>query len=360
MPEPRMISAGDAILEATDLAMATDPSVFLMGEGVADPKGIFGTTVGLVQKYGRERVVECPIAENGWTGIAVGAALSGRRPIVVHQRVEFALLAMEQLANNAAKLHYVSNGRHKVPLVVRLIVGRGWGQGPEHSQSLETLFAYIPGLKVALPSTAADAKGMLLAAVADDNPVIFLEHRWIHYAVGAVPEGAVPVPLDGPRTLVEGSDVTIVASSYTTLEAMQAVEVLALNGVQAELIDLRVVRPLNTRPIIDSVRRTGRLVAVDLGWRTLGPAAEIVAQVAEHCHGALRAPPRRLGLGDHPTPSSRSLAQVYYPRSVEIAVAAAQAVGMPAERLRAVTEELERRRSSVPFDKPHPAFRGPF
>lgn len=360
MPEPRMISAGEAILEATDLALARDPSVFLMGEGVADPKGIFGTTVGLAGKYGRDRVIECPIAENGWTGIAVGAALCGRRPMVIHQRVEFALLAFEQLANNAAKLHYVSNGRHKVPLVVRLIVGRGWGQGPEHSQSLETLFAYIPGLKVALPATAADAKGMLLAAVEDDNPVIFLEHRWMHYAVGAVPEGYAPVPLDGPRRLVEGADVTIVASSYTTLEAMQAVEVLALNGVRAELIDLRLARPLNAAPIIDSVRRTGRLVAVDLGWRTLGPAAEIVAQVAEHCHGSLRAAPRRLGLGDHPTPSSMTLAQVYYPRSVEIAVAAAQAVGLPAERLHAVTEELERRRSSVPIDKPHPDFRGPF
>lgn len=360
MPEPRMISAGEAILEATDLAMARDSSVFLMGEGVADPKGIFGTTLGLAEKYGRARVVECPVAENGWTGIAVGAALCGRRPIVVHQRVEFALLAMEQLANNAAKLHYLSGGRHRVPLVVRLIVGRGWGQGPEHSQSLETLFAYIPGLKVVLPSTAADSKGMLLAAIEDDNPVIFLEHRWTHYAMGEVAEGYAPTPLDGPRRLVAGDAVTIVASSYMALEAMQAAEVLAEHGVAAEVVDLRVARPLNMAPILDSVRRTGRLVAVDLGWRTLGPAAEIVAQVAEHCHGSLRAAPRRLGLGDHPTPSSRSLAQVYYPRSVEIAAAAAATLDLPAEKLAAITAQLEERRSSVPFDKPHPAFRGPF
>ena len=220
----RVMTAAEAIREALDAAMSADPAVYLIGEGVADPKGIFGTTLGLAEKYGPQRVIEMPVAENGLTGVAIGSALMGQRPVMIHQRVEFCLLAMEQVVNNAAKLHYVSNGRHRVPLVIRLIVGRGWGQGPQHSQSLEALFAHVPGLKVVMPATAADAKGLLLGAIADDNPVVFIEHRWIHYARGRVPDGAAPMPLDGPRRLRAGGDVTVVATSYMVLEAMQAAE----------------------------------------------------------------------------------------------------------------------------------------
>jgi pyruvate dehydrogenase E1 component beta subunit len=356
----RVITAADAIREALDQALAADPAVYLMGEGVADPKGIFGTTTGLAQKYGPDRVIEMPVAENGLTGVAIGSALMGQRPVLIHQRVEFCLLAMEQLVNNAAKLHYVSGGRHAVPMVIRLVVGRGWGQGPQHSQSLEALFAHVPGLKLVMPATAADAKGLLLGAIADDNPVVFLEHRWVHYVSGQVPELAMPLALDGPRRLRIGEDVTVVATSYMVLEALQALDSLAGAGVSADLFDLRVLRPLEVAPIVESVRRTGRLVCVDTGYTTYGIGAEVAQRVTEACFGALRAPPRRLGLPDHPTPSSRTLAEAYYPRSSHIAAAIGEVASLNPAAVTAAQELLAARREDLPLDIPHPSFRGPF
>ncbi len=360
MPAERILSAAEAIREALDHALASDPAVYLMGEGVADPKGVFGTTQGLAERYGPDRVIETPVSENGFTGVAIGSALMGQRPVLVHQRVEFCLLAMEQVVNNAAKLHYVTDGRHKVPLVIRLVMGRGWGQGPQHSQSLEAMFAHVPGLKVVMPSTATDAKGMLLAAIADDNPVIFMEHRWIHYARGAVPEGGAAVPLDGPRRMHEGDAATVVATSYMALEAMQAADALAEAGCAIDLFDLRVLRPLRLDAIVESVRRTGRLVFVDTGWTAFGIGAEVTARVAETCFGALRAPPRRIGLPEHPTPSSRSLAVDFYPRSEHIAAAVGEVADLGMATVGRVREALVARRSDTPLDIPHPSFRGPF
>jgi pyruvate dehydrogenase E1 component beta subunit len=292
--------------------------------------------------------------------MAVGAALLGSRPIVIHQRVEFALLALEQLANNAAKLHYVSNGQHRVPLVVRLIVGRGWGQGPAHSQSLEALFAYLPGLKVVMPSSAADAKRLLLAAIADDNPVIFIEHRWVHYATGHVPEVMAVESLDGPRRLREGKDVTVVASSYMTLEALQAAEALAKRGCEVDLIDLRVVSPLRHELVAESVRRTGRLVVLDTGYADFGVGAEICARITRECWSSLKGAPERIGLASHPTPSSAALAERYYPRSPALAEAIGRCVALSEERISEVMAELTAERDRLPCDIPHPAFKGPF
>ena len=360
MHEARLITAGEAIREATDLAMAADPTVILMGEGVADPKAIFGTTANLSQKYGSQRVIELPLSENGFTGIAIGAAMNGQRPIIVHQRVEFCLLAMEQLVNNAAKIHYVSNGAHRAPIVVRLIVGRGWGQGPAHSQSLEALFAHIPGLKVVMPSSALDAKGMLLASIMDDSPVIFIEHRWIHYVKGHVPPGMHVTPLDGPHRLREGDAVTVVSNSYLTLETIRAADELAKAGIFVDHFDLRVIRPLNVDPIVDSVRRTCRLVTVDTGFMTYGIGAEIVSRVMERCCLQMKAAPRRIGLPEHPTPSSRSLAATYYPRSPDIASMIAEVAGAPAAHIADLKSRLSIERESVPLDVPHHSFQGPF
>jgi len=356
----RLITAAEAILEATDLCLAADPRVYLMGEGVADPKGIFGTTSGLVARWGGDRIVEMPVAENGLTGIAIGSALRGRRPVMVHQRVDFALLALEQLLNNAAKTFYVTNGHHTVPLVVRLIIGRGWGQGPEHSQALEPLFAHVPGLKVVLPSTPYEAKGMLISAIEDDNPIIILEHRWIHYATGHVPAGHYTVPLSGPRRLVEGQDVTIVASSYMTLEALEAVAAMKEVGVGVDLFDLRVLQPLDLEPIVESVKRTGRLIIVDTGFKLYGIGAEIAAAVTERCFASLKAAPRRLGLPNYPTPSSRGMIGDYYPGSPEVIAVASQLIPEAAERLAGASERVKSHRTAVPVDIPHPAFKGPF
>jgi pyruvate dehydrogenase E1 component beta subunit len=301
-----------------------------------------------------------PVAENGLTGIAVGTALMGQRPVMTHQRVDFALLCLEQLFNTAAKSHYVTGGKHRVPLTVRMVIGRGWGQGPQHSQSFEAMFAYVPGLKVVMPSTPYEFKGMLHAAIDDDNPVMVLEHRWLHYVTGAVPEGRYVAPLTGPKVVKPGERLTIVATSYMVLEALRAATALEHVGCSVEVIDLRVLRPLNLAPILASVHKTGRLIVCDTGWKQFGVGAEIVASVVEQAFDALKQPPARIGLPDHPTPSSLALAEVYYPDSKDIVEKVGQLCGLPAAAIAEARTEVEAARKGVPIDKPDPAFKGPF
>ncbi|WP_054775080.1 alpha-ketoacid dehydrogenase subunit beta, partial [Methylogaea oryzae] len=246
MPEAgRQLTQIEAIREALEQAMAEDERVILVGEGVPDPKGVFGTTAGLQERFGKQRVFDSPIAENGMTGICIGAAMSGLRPVMVHQRIDFALLAMDQIVNNAAKWRYMFAGQVNIPLVIRVIVGRGWGQGPQHAQSLQALFAHIPGLKVVMPSSGYDSKGMLLAAIRDDNPVIFIEHRWLQTLRDIVPEEPYVVPLDQALICHPGRHATLLAFSYMTVEARLAAEALADYGIELEVIDARCVRPLD-------------------------------------------------------------------------------------------------------------------
>jgi pyruvate dehydrogenase E1 component beta subunit len=360
MENSRKISFGEAVREALALAMERDSSVFLMGEGIGDPSSFFGTTKGLAAQFGNARAVEMPVAENGMVGVAVGAAMMGQRPVLSLHRVEFALLAIEQIVNNAAKSHYVSNGKHTVPLVIRLIVGRGWGQGPEHSQSLEAVFGHFPGLKVIMPTMPADAKGMLLAAIEDNNPVVVIEHRWLHSTVGHVPEEYYTTPLTGPAILRPGRDVTVVATAQATLEAVRAADILADHGVSAEIVDLRVVRPLNLAPIEESVSRTGRLITIDTGSRTYGVGAEICASVAENCHAALRSGPVRLGLPDHPTPSSRGLIPGFYPDAIKLVEKIGAMLSLPAGTVESMVRRLCDLNGDQPVDTPNPFFKGPF
>lgn len=360
MHEVRVITAAEAIHEALNLALAQRQDTYLLGEGVADPGGIFGTTKGLIDIYGPQRVVEMPVSENGLTGIAIGSAMMGRRPIMTHQRIDFALLCLEQLFNTAAKSHYVTNGAHRVPLTVRMVIGRGWGQGPQHSQSLEAIFASIPGLKVVMPSTPVDFKGMLLASIEDDNPVIFIEHRWLHYVSGYVPTGWYTRPLDGPVKVHDGDRATIVATSYMTLEALRAAAALSRHGCAIDVFDLRVLRPLNLAPILKSIHRTGRIIVCDTGWRTLGLGAEIVAQIVEQAFSELKRPPIRIALPDHPTPSSLALAESYYPGSADIIKAAQKLCDIDENDAASAREEVIALRQGVPIDKPDPAFKGPF
>lgn len=360
MAELRILTAGEAICEAQEIALRKFPECFILGEGVTDPGRIFGTAKGLIETFGANRVVEMPVAENGLTGVAIGSALLGQRPIMVHQRVDFSLLCLEQLFNTAAKSHYISNGAHRVPLTVRMVIGRGWGQGPTHSQSLETLFAYIPGLKVVMPTTPAEFKGLLLAAVQDENPVIIIEHRWLHYVNGHVPECYYTLPLDQPRLALEGTDVTIVATSYMLMEALRAADALAEIGCSAEVVDLRVLRPLNTEIILQSARKTGGLIVCDTGWKTLGIGAEIVAQVAEKLPGGLLRPPQRIGLPGHPTPSSIKLAEKFYPDSSDIINAVQINCGLTEAKADYAKSQARKARGEVPIDQPDPAFEGPF
>lgn len=346
----RELRYSQAIHEALDLCLAKDPSVYLMGLGVPDPKGIFGTTLGLQKKYGEDRVMDMPTAENGMTGVALGSALVGMRPVMVHQRMDFAVLAMEQIVNQAAKWHYMFGAKAKVPMVIRLLIGRGWGQGTQHSQSLHAWFAHIPGLKVVMPATAADAKGLLISAIEDDNPVIFIEHRWLHNVKGLVPTGVSREPIGKARVVREGTDVTLVAVSYMTLEAIRAAEYLAEEGVSAEVVDLRSVRPLDRETVLASIRKTGRLVMADTGWATAGISAEILAIATEDAFDALKAAPIRLTLPDCPIPSTPGLANECYPHANDLAAAACRTLG----------KAFKPRPLRMPLDIPDASFTGPF
>lgn len=360
MAELRTLSTGDAIREGLTEAARKNPDVIFMAEGVADPSSVYGTIKDIGRHIAPERVVEMPVSENALTGVAIGAALAGKRPVLSFHRVEFALLAMEQIVNNAAKAHYISNGRHRVPMVMRLVVGRGWGQGPEHSQSLEAIFAHIPGLKVVMPTYPRDAKGLIIAAVEDDNPVIVIEHRWCHYVLGQVPEGYYVEPLDGPRAVRTGKDLTVVATSYMTLEAVRAAEQIEKLGVSATVFDLRVLRPLTLDRVFASVAQTGRLMTVDTGFRKFGIGAEVVSEVVANCFDRLKAAPVRLGLPEHPTPSSRGLVRGFYPDAGRILREAGAGLGIASDRIEGAVRELEAQRKGLPIDVPDPFFKGPF
>jgi len=344
----------EALNEAVDQCMARDPSVYIMGLGVPDPKGIFGSTVGLQQKYGTTRVMDMPCSENGMTGVAIGSALVGMRPVMTHQRVDFALLAMEQIVNQAAKWHYMFGGKLSVPMVIRMIVGRGWGQGPHHSQSLQTWFAHIPGLKVVMPSLAYDAKGLLIAGIEDNNPVIFIEHRWLYNISDRVPEEYYSVPLGKARMMREGTDVTMVGVSYMSLEALRAAERMEKEGISAEVIDLRSIRPWDEEMVLESVKKTGRLVVADNSWKSFGVAAEIVSTVTEKAFSALKAAPERVALPDCPSPTSPALNEHFYQRAGHIHLAAKRALGLdPVTDLLAVA-------AGQRLDVPDASFKGPF
>jgi acetoin:2,6-dichlorophenolindophenol oxidoreductase subunit beta len=352
----RQLRYADALQEAQAIALERDQSVYVVGLGVPDPKGIFGSTLGLQRRFGVDRVMDMPLAENAMSGVIIGSALTGMRPILTHQRVDFALLSLEQLINQAAKWHYMFGGRCKVPVVVRMIIGRGWGQGPQHSQSLQAIFAHVSGLKVAMPATAYDAKGMLIAAVEDDNPVIMLEHRWLYDVRDNVPEGHYTVPLGKARLVRDDHNaaVTIAATSYMVLESLAAAKLLEQRGIGCEVIDLRTVRPLDEETILASVKRTGRLVVADTGNIRFGVTAEIVAMVTERALTSLKAPPRRVASPDYPTPSSPALADNFYPRAPHVAAAVLDLLGRP------VDPHLFDHPTDRRLDQPDNTFAGPF
>ena len=315
----RQISYVEAIREALDQSMSQDERVIVIGEGVPDPKAIFTSTLGLQEKFGKDRVFDMPLSENGVTGACIGAAISGMRPVMIHQRVDFALLSLDQLINNAAKWHYMFNGKSNVPLVIRMIIGRGWGQGPQHSQSLQALFALVPGLRVVMPTTAFDAKGMMISAINDNNTVIFLEHRWLHPVLDEVPKSMYEVPLDKAKIIIEGDDVTIAAFSFMTFEALIAARaLLSIMSISVELIDMRSVRPLDSKAVINSVKKTGRLIVADTAYKTGSVAAELISQVVEDAFESFKSAPIRVCSPDFPTPTAPSMTKDYYPTSVAI------------------------------------------
>lgn len=344
-----------AIREALDHCLDSDERVYLIGLGVPDPKSVFGTTEGLQQKYGNKRVFDMPISENGITGIAIGSAVVGMRPILVHQRIDFSLYAMDQVVNNAAKWYSMFGGQRSVPLVIRMIVGRGWGQGNQHSQNLSALYAHIPGLKVVTPSSAFAARGLLIQAVQDNNPVIFIEHRWLHNTTSWVPTGDYDIPLEKARLLREGEDITVATWSYMTLEVLKAADFLAKQNISVEVLDMQCLRPMDFVTLKSSVRKTGRLLVVDEAWRHGGLAGEVIASVAEDPEIELLTRPQRLTNPDFPSPSTPALTRHYYTQAHSIFRKVSEMVGRSLD-----ASEIDAYVSARTHDIPDPSFKGPF
>ena len=314
----RQISYVQAINETLHQMIEKDMRVFLIGQGVTSPWYVGNTTVGLIDRFGHERIIDTPVSENGITGAAVGAALTGMRPVVAHPRMDFMYYAMDPIANHAANWHYMFGGQVSVPMTIWGIINRGGEQAAQHSQALQAMFMHIPGLKVVMPSTPYDAKGLLVASIEDDNPVVYIDDRWLYDYVGDVPEEIYTVPIGKGIVRRKGSDVTVVATSYMVHEAMSAAENLEKEGVDVEVVDLRSLKPLDENLIFDSVKKTGRLVIADGGWKTCGAGAEISARVADSVFKYLKAPIIRVSLPDTPAPASSVLEKAYYPTSDEI------------------------------------------
>ena len=314
----RQISYVQAINETLHQMIEKDMRVFLIGQGVTSPWYVGNTTVGLIDRFGPERVIDTPVSENGITGAAVGAALTGMRPVVAHPRMDFMYYAMDPIANHAANWHYMFGGAVSVPITIWGIINRGGEQAAQHSQALQAVFMHIPGLKVVMPSTPYDAKGLLVASIEDDNPVVYIDDRWLYNYEGAVPEEIYTVPIGKGIVRRRGGDVTVVATSYMVHEAMNAAENLEKEGIDVEVVDLRSLKPLDENLVFDSVKKTGRLVIADGGWKTCGVGAEISARVADSVFKYLKAPIIRISLPDTPAPASSVLEKAYYPTSDDI------------------------------------------
>ncbi len=324
-----MTGYGVAIREAFEYLLCNHPEVFTIGQGLWSPWYVGNSMTDLDRKFGRERVIDTPVSELATTGAALGAALCGYRPVVVHPRIDFMLLAVDQIVTQAAKWRHMFGGMVNVPLTVRGIINRGGEQGAQHSQSLHSWFAHVPGLRVVMPATARDARDLLVASVLCDDPVLYIDDRWLY---GVEEELGPPVELDlrreGPKRVREGGDITLVGSGHSAWLCSEAARTLAEEGIHCDVIDVRVLNPLDAQPIVNSVAKTGRLVAVDGDWLTCGYAAEVVARAAECLAPSVwKARPRRVAMPDAPAPTSAVLERMYYTTAPDVAAAARQVLG---------------------------------
>ncbi len=347
---PRTLSYVDALQEAVEQEMERDEKVFVIGLNVDDHKAIQGTTRGLVEKFGRRRIMDTPLSEDAVTGIAIGAAMAGMRPIHVHIRMDFLMLCMNQLINMAAKAHYMYGGQVSVPMVSRSIIGKSWGQGAQHSQGLHAMFMHVPGLKVVAPTNAYDAKGTMTAAIRDNNPVIFVEHRLLYSTDAPVPEDPYTVEFGQARVVAEGTDITLVGVSYMVVECLAARDLLADAGISAEVLDPVSLLPLDTDTIAAAAGRTERLLVVDNAWTTAGAGAEIVAAVCERQSGKPLAV-GRMGYAPTTCPTTPALEKDFYPNAATIASRAHAMVRPDAP------EWMPDAEPTLPHEA---AFRGPF
>ncbi len=322
----RVVGYGEAIREGFEYLLATYPEVFAIGQGLWSPWYVGNSMTDLDRKFGRARVIDTPVSELACTGAAIGASLCGARAIVIHPRMDFMVLAADQIINQAAKWSHMLGGQASPAVTFRAIINRGGEQGAQHSQALHSWFAHIPGLRVVMPATPRDARDLLIASVLSDDPVMYIDDRWLYEETEVLgPPAELDLRRQGPQVVRAGEDVTLVGCSYSTSLCRTAAEELATQGISAEVIDLRVINPLDATCVIDSVRRTGRLCVVDGGWRTAGIAGEVIARVCETI-GQLKKPPIRITLPDAPAPTSKPLEAIYYPRAAHVTKAAQQLI----------------------------------
>ncbi len=305
---------GTAILAAFEYLLDKYPEVFVIGQGLWSPWYVGNTMTNLDKKYGEDRIIDTPVSESASTGVAVGASLAGMKPIVVHPRMDFMLYAMDAIVNQAAKWSHMVGGQASPGLTIRSIINRGGEQGAQHSQSLHAWFAHVPGLRVVMPATVADARDLLIASVLCPSPVMFIDDRWLYDLEEELPQvNELDLASERPKCLAQGTDLTIVASGYSTRLAMDAVKEISSLGISADIIDLRVLNPLHPEMIVESVAKTRRMLVIDGGWSTCGMAGELIASVIERTPpNTLLAPPQRLTLPSTPAPTSPKLEKIYY------------------------------------------------
>jgi pyruvate dehydrogenase E1 component beta subunit len=343
----RNIKYSQAISEALVQEMSSNPNIFITGIAVDYPSGIFGTTTEAFNKFGSSRVFDSPAMENALTGIAIGAAAVGKRPVIVHPRVDFMFLSFDMLLQLAAKWRYMYGGNAgEVPIVIRAIIGRGWGQGATHSQSIQSALAHFPGLTVVMPAFPADAKGLLINALRHDGPVLILEYRTLYDTEGPVSEEPIPIPFGKAHIVRSGNDLTIVSTSYMSNEALIAAEELSKHGISVEVLDLRSIRPIDEEAILSSIKKTGHLLVVDTSWELYGVTSEVAAIAAEKGFHFLKGPVRRLALANCPAPVSHSLEKVFYPTAETI--------------VQAVLFMLKKEDLEVNFLQAEDLFKGPY
>lgn len=356
MPNIKKIKFSDAINMALKIAMKRDKNLICYGLGITDPKAIFGTCTGLEQSFGKNRVFDVPCSENALTGVSIGCALGGVRSVVTHQRLDFFLLAMDQLVNSAAKWNYMFGDQTPIPITIRLIVGRGWGQGPTHSQNLQSWFAHVPGLKVVMPAFPEDAKNLLIKSIFDPNPVIFIEHRWLHNLQGPVSNTKIESIKEKSKVIKVGSDLTIVSMSYLTNEAIKASKILREHfGIKVEIIDLRFIKPIDYKTIFNSIKKTKRVLVLDTGIKTCSVSSEICAEITENLFDKLKAAPTRIGMPDIPEPTSFNLTKNFYTDYEKIIKKVFEIL-----KIKKDIKIVKNLRSNLSHDQPHKEFIGPF
>ena len=345
----------EAIRLAQQQVLASNDKTFILGLGSSDPKGMFGTNLGLVEEFGSQRVMDAPLSENALTGVSIGMAAMGYKPILVHHRLDFTLTAFEQMVNQAAKWFFNSGGKSNLPFLIRMVVGRGWGQGPTHGQSLQSMFSHIPGLKVVMPTTPQDAGDMIVGGIADGNPVIYIEHRWLHGISSEVSQPFTEYQIGKARISKSGKDVTIVANSYSVIDSLLAARFLETKGLSCEVIDMRSIQPWDKKLIFESVVKTSRLVVVDTGHLSFGVSGEVITSVVEELWDSISYKPIRIGYPDIPVPSAPGLSKQYYSGPAEIASKIAESFKLDLTR-----DEIKLLKGNGPFDIPPQGLVGPF